>query len=69
MLNRFYGAFDTERRSGACDGSDYRTPFQIDRDRVLHTPTFRRLQNKTQVFFSDANKALNVSLDRKNKAF
>ncbi|MEO8616998.1 MAG: dGTP triphosphohydrolase [Luteolibacter sp.] len=52
MLNRFYGAFDTERRSGASDGSDYRTPFQIDRDRVLHTPTFRRLQNKTQVFWS-----------------
>ena len=52
MLNRFYGAFDTERRSGACDASDYRTPFQIDRDRVLHTPTFRRLQNKTQVFWS-----------------
>ncbi len=52
MLNRFYGAFDTERRSGAVDGADYRTPFQIDRDRVLHTPTFRRLQNKTQVFWS-----------------
>lgn len=52
MLNRFYGAFDTERRSGANDAQDYRTPFQIDRDRVLHTPTFRRLQNKTQVFWS-----------------
>jgi dGTPase len=52
MLNRFYGDFDTERRSGASDGKDYRTPFQIDRDRVLHTPTFRRLQNKTQVFWS-----------------
>ena len=52
MLNRFYGAFDTERQSGADDSADYRTPFQIDRDRVLHTPTFRRLQNKTQVFWS-----------------
>lgn len=52
MLNRFYGAFDTERKSGTGDGADYRTPFQIDRDRVLHTPTFRRLQNKTQVFWS-----------------
>ena len=52
MLNRFYGEFDTARRSGKCDGGDYRSPFQIDRDRVLHTPTFRRLQNKTQVFWS-----------------
>ncbi len=52
MLNRFYGTFDTERRSGTGDATDYRTPFQIDRDRVLHTPTFRRLQNKTQVFWS-----------------
>jgi dGTPase len=52
MINRFYGDFDTARRSGASDGGDYRTPFQIDRDRVLHTPTFRRLQNKTQVFWS-----------------
>jgi dGTPase len=52
MQNRFYGEFDTERRSGARDFGDFRTPFQIDRDRVLHTPTFRRLQNKTQVFWS-----------------
>jgi dGTPase len=52
MLNRFYGEFDTARRSGVADGGDYRSPFQIDRDRVLHTPTFRRLQNKTQVFWS-----------------
>lgn len=52
MHNRFYCDFDTERRSGARDAGDFRTPFQIDRDRVLHTPTFRRLQNKTQVFWS-----------------
>lgn len=52
MQNRFYGEFDTERLSGQQDADDYRTPFQIDRDRVLHTPTFRRLQNKTQVFWS-----------------
>jgi dGTPase len=52
MINRFYGEFDTQRRSDTGDGGDYRTPFQIDRDRVLHTPTFRRLQNKTQVFWS-----------------
>ncbi|WP_411825301.1 dGTP triphosphohydrolase [Luteolibacter sp. AS25] len=52
MRNEFYGAFDTERLSGRSDAGDYRSPFQIDRDRVLHTPTFRRLQNKTQVFWS-----------------
>jgi dGTPase len=52
MMNRFYGEFDTQRRTRADDTGDYRTPFQIDRDRVLHTPTFRRLQNKTQVFWS-----------------
>ncbi|WP_367874841.1 dGTP triphosphohydrolase [Luteolibacter sp. Populi] len=52
MPNRFYGAFDTERFSGKNDAGDFRTPFQIDRDRILHTPTFRRLQNKTQVFWS-----------------
>jgi dGTPase len=50
--NRFYTAFDTERLSGSTDPGDFRSPFQIDRDRVLHTPAFRRLQNKTQVFWS-----------------
>ncbi len=52
MRNDFYGTFDTERLSGRPDAEDFRSPFQIDRDRVLHTPTFRRLQNKTQVFWS-----------------
>ena len=52
VRNSFYNAFDTERLSGKSTEGDFRTPFQIDRDRVLHTPAFRRLQNKTQVFWS-----------------
>lgn len=52
MLNRFYGEFDVERRAETGAAGDYRTAFQMDRDRVLHTPTFRRMQNKTQVFWS-----------------
>jgi dGTPase len=51
MQNRFYNAFDTETY-GAGRKSDYRSPFQIDRDRIIHAHAFRKLQSKTQVFLS-----------------
>lgn len=54
MQNKFYGSFDTDRIEVDKTGGsgDHRTSFQIDRDRIIHTSSFRRLQNKTQVFFS-----------------
>ena len=51
MANRFYTAFDTATYDGARK-RDYRTPFQVDRDRIIHAHAFRKLQSKTQVFLS-----------------
>ena len=53
MENTFYNDFDVatpaaERRRD----DEYRSGFQISRDRILHTSAFRRLQGKTQVFLT-----------------
>jgi dGTPase len=34
------------------DESPVRTPFQVDRDRVIHSKAFRRLMHKTQMFLA-----------------
>ncbi len=49
--NRFYTAFDSETLGGN-RRRDYRSPFQMDRDRIIHAGAFRKLQSKTQVFLS-----------------
>lgn len=49
--NRFYNAFDVQEWGGGRK-PDYRSPFQIDRDRIIHAHAFRKLQSKTQVFLS-----------------
>jgi dGTPase len=51
MQNAFYTAFD-EETLGGLRKTDYRSAFQIDRDRVIHSHAFRKLQSKTQVFLS-----------------
>jgi dGTPase len=51
MQNAFYTAFDAATLGGRRK-TDYRSAFQIDRDRVIHAHAFRKLQSKTQVFLS-----------------
>ena len=43
---------ETKGRAYPEDESEYRTVFQRDRDRILHTTAFRRLEYKTQVFIN-----------------
>jgi dGTPase len=51
MQNTFYTAFDADMWGGRRK-PDYRSAFQVDRDRVIHSHAFRKLQSKTQVFLS-----------------
>jgi dGTPase len=43
-------SFETRGRALPEDGCGVRTPFQRDRDRLVHSKPFRRLKGKTQVF-------------------
>ncbi len=53
MKNTFYSDFDTEWIGrGQSKNVKGRTPFEQDRDRIIYSPAFRRLQSKTQVFLS-----------------
>ncbi len=57
MENQFYNEYDLallvpSPPGKATRAADYRTPFEINRDRIIHTTAFRQLQSKTQVFLS-----------------
>jgi dGTPase len=45
-------SMDSKGRAYLDNEPDYRTAFQRDRDRILHTTAFRRLEYKTQVFIN-----------------
>src|ERR1700722_620788 len=49
--NCFYNPFDLESLERR-EPDEYRTAFQTDRDRIIYSSAFRRLQAKTQVFLS-----------------
>lgn len=42
----------TKGRAKEERGCDFRTEFQRDRDRIIYANSFKRLKNKTQVFFA-----------------
>ena len=53
---------DTRGRKHAEDPPEWRTQYQRDRDRVIHSRAFRRLEYKTQVFLNGTGDHLRTRL-------
>ncbi len=51
LWERATPSYPADRREPEPD-SEVRTPFQRDRDRIVHSKAFRRLKHKTQVFIA-----------------
>ena len=49
---------NTKGRDRPEEECDLRTPYQRDRDRIIHCKAFRRLKRKTQVFFVARRRSL-----------
>jgi deoxyguanosinetriphosphate triphosphohydrolase, putative len=55
MVYSEFAAFSDSTKGRSCaenDSDEVRTPYQRDRDRIIHCKSFRRLKHKTQVFLS-----------------
>ena len=48
------GTFASKGRLFKEASNPFRSPFQRNRDRIIHSTSFRRLKHKTQVFISPA---------------